>query len=232
MHCSPKWRNASESQAPPWFAQQLLHPALHPLRDAAPLTGRYTRSERVHCLHIGCTAYASGAAPTLAQPRRVSGSPQPTPRHRPLHDRARQSVARQPAAYAAPLSPHSPIPHAIPRRPDALTPQKPQDFNVLTSKVEVCARELHAKFGGHTQHPRVSIRVTRRSASKTVHHCRALHQLGSITPPGNWCNTHLNGVTPLSNKPRRGQRPADAATAEPRRHQQMPAQKLRRSAAL
>ena len=28
----------------------------------------------------------------------------------------------------------------------------------------------------------------------------ALHLLGSITPPGKWCNTRLSGVTPLRNK--------------------------------
>ena len=29
----------------------------------------------------------------------------------------------------------------------------------------------------------------------------ALHQLGSITPPPNWCNTPISGVTPINNKP-------------------------------
>ena len=33
--------------------------ALHPLCGAAPLTWRCTRSERVHCLQIGCTAHAN-----------------------------------------------------------------------------------------------------------------------------------------------------------------------------
>ena len=37
---------------------------LHPLRRAAPVTWHYTRSERVHCLRIGCNAYGSGAMPT------------------------------------------------------------------------------------------------------------------------------------------------------------------------
>ena len=37
---------------------------LHPLRRAAPVTWHYTRSERVHCLRIGCNAYGSGALPT------------------------------------------------------------------------------------------------------------------------------------------------------------------------
>ena len=36
----------------------------HPLRSAAPVTWRYTRSEWVHCLRIGCIAYGSGAMPT------------------------------------------------------------------------------------------------------------------------------------------------------------------------
>ena len=37
--------------------QPPLESALHLLRDAAPLTGRCTRSERVHCLRIGCSAH-------------------------------------------------------------------------------------------------------------------------------------------------------------------------------
>ena len=40
---------------------------LHPLRRAAPVTWHYTRSERVHCLRIGCTAYGSGAAPPVTR---------------------------------------------------------------------------------------------------------------------------------------------------------------------
>jgi len=55
------------------------------------------------------------------------------------------------------------------------TPQKPQDFNVSISKIEKPTGELHAKFRGHTQPPRVSIRVMQGSVSETVHHCRALH---------------------------------------------------------
>ena len=38
--------------------------ALHPLRGSTPLTWHYTRTERVHCLRIGCIAYVSGAAPS------------------------------------------------------------------------------------------------------------------------------------------------------------------------
>ena len=45
--------------------RDLTHPlrALHPLRGAAPVTWRCTRTEGVQCLQIGCTAYRSGAQP-------------------------------------------------------------------------------------------------------------------------------------------------------------------------
>ena len=36
-------------------AETTVRGALHPLRAAAPVTGRYTRSEGVHCLRIGCS---------------------------------------------------------------------------------------------------------------------------------------------------------------------------------
>ena len=100
-------------------------------------TGHYTSYRTLHLLRDaapdqnGCTAYGSGAAPTLTCPTTAS--------------------IRQPASYAPPLSPQSPIPHVIPRRPDGSTPQKPQDFNVLTYTFEASAGELRAKFGGHTR---------------------------------------------------------------------------------
>ena len=40
-----------------------LYVALHPLRGAAPVTSRCTRTEGVQCLQIGCNAYRSGARP-------------------------------------------------------------------------------------------------------------------------------------------------------------------------
>ena len=103
--------------------------APHPLRDTAPLTGRCTRSERVHCLRIGCTTHT----------HKHNRGERPTPRSQ------------------------SPIPHAIPRRPDTLTSRKPRNSNVPTSTVETPTGELHAKCGGraragtqrqkrHTQH--------------------------------------------------------------------------------
>ena len=71
--------------------------ALHPLCGAAPVMWRCTRYVALHPLRgnapdqNGCIAYISGALPTdrvhcthsQAQPQRASGSPQPTPRHRP-----------------------------------------------------------------------------------------------------------------------------------------------------
>ena len=44
--------------------------ALHPLRGDAPVTWRYTRSERVQCLRIGCNAYGSGAPHNARIPQR------------------------------------------------------------------------------------------------------------------------------------------------------------------
>ena len=44
--------------------------ALHPLRGYAPVTWRYTRSERVQCLRIGCNAYGSGAPHNARLPQR------------------------------------------------------------------------------------------------------------------------------------------------------------------
>ena len=41
--------------------------ALHPLRGAAPVTRRCTRTEGVQCLQIGCNAYRSGARPHPSQ---------------------------------------------------------------------------------------------------------------------------------------------------------------------
>ena len=101
-----------------------------------PRSNSYTRlCTRYGTLHLlrdaapdqnGCTAYGSGAAPTRTSTTVAS--------------------VRRPGAYAPPLSPHSPIPHVIPWRPDFVAPQKPQDFNVSTSKIEKPTGELHAKF--------------------------------------------------------------------------------------
>ena len=43
--------------------------ALHPLRGDAPVTWQYTRSERVHCLRIGCTAQRSNTPKKSLPPR-------------------------------------------------------------------------------------------------------------------------------------------------------------------
>ena len=43
----------------PHTGHRIHNRALHPLRSAAPLMRRCTRSERVHCLQIGCTAHTN-----------------------------------------------------------------------------------------------------------------------------------------------------------------------------
>ena len=72
----------------------------------------------------GCTAYVSGASPLITSTTVANGSAPPS---------------------------QSPISHAIPWRPYLAAPKKPQDFNVLISKVEAPTGELHAKFWGHTR---------------------------------------------------------------------------------
>ena len=96
---------------------------LHLLRDAAPDQN-------------GCTAYGSGAPPTLTSTTVANAPPPPK---------------------------HPPIPHVIPWRPNLAAPQKPRNSNVLTATVETPTGELRAKCGGraragtqrqkrHTQH--------------------------------------------------------------------------------
>ena len=62
--------------------------ALHPLRGAAPFTGRYTRSERVQCPRIGCNAHGSGVPRSQTRTTAEPGIPQPK-RKRPQRPYAR-----------------------------------------------------------------------------------------------------------------------------------------------
>ena len=55
--------------------------ALHPLRGAAPVTWRRTRTEEVHCLRIGCSA------PTHKN-KRGTGTPNHSPPHPSMRSRA------------------------------------------------------------------------------------------------------------------------------------------------
>ena len=90
--------------------------------------------------------------------------------------------------------------------------------NDANSKFEAAAGELRATLSRnytnalHRTRPRGMTPVREEYTRKG-----ALHQLGSITPPPNWCNTHLSGATPLSNKPERGlarvDRPRSSATS-------------------
>ena len=81
--------------------------ALHPLCGAAPLTWRCTRSERVHCLHIGCIAYGSGAPPTPTSPNtdmrtspRAGSAPHTTATHYLDSHCATYSPAQRPPSSA------------------------------------------------------------------------------------------------------------------------------------
>ena len=77
--------------------------------------------------------------------------------------------------------------------------------NDANSRFEIAAGELRATLSGNYPH---ALHRTRRRGMTPVRadYTRkgALHQLGSIAPPPNWCNTRLSGVTPLSNKPQCG----------------------------
>ena len=70
-------------------------------------------------------------------------------------------------------------PHRQQARPRAIPPDRPQP-----SASDTATRPRHAHPGSERE---------------------ALHHLASITPPPSWCNTPLSGVTPLSNKPTRGE---------------------------
>ena len=71
----------------------------------------------------------------------IIGRPRPLPGH----------DTPNPAYHPHTLNYEEPV---ITRRPNALASQKPQDFNVLTSKVEVATGELRAKFRGTDTHSR------------------------------------------------------------------------------
>ena len=53
----PKHRRPPQPRQPPQARGHCTrYGALHPLRGGAPVTWRYTRTEEVHCLRIGCSA--------------------------------------------------------------------------------------------------------------------------------------------------------------------------------
>ena len=59
VHCTLTQEQTQNLQAPattPNTTPPTRHRALHPLPGATPVTGHCTRSERVQCLRIGCTA--------------------------------------------------------------------------------------------------------------------------------------------------------------------------------
>ena len=80
--------------------------AVHPLRGAAPVTWRRTRTEEVHCLRIGCSA------PTHKNKRGIG-----TPNHSPPHPSMRNWAllaagrARRPRRPRCPRRPRRPRRH-------------------------------------------------------------------------------------------------------------------------
>ena len=91
-------------------AETTVRGALHPLRAAAPVTGRYTRSEGVHCLRIGCSASSHknkrGICETTADTHRAPG-------------------ARAPGALSIQRSPASIQQSAIRRHQSPISSQQP-----------------------------------------------------------------------------------------------------------
>ena len=86
------------------------------------------------------------------------------------------------------------IPHVIPWRPYLAAPQKPQNSNVLISKVEAPAGELRATFKRN---------AASRNASHLLLGCcatppQALHPLRDATPDQNGCIAYGSGALPTS----------------------------------
>ena len=70
----PKRKTTQDQKTPTTPTTATSTGALHPLRGAAPVTWRCTRTEEVHCLRIGCSA------PTNKN-KRGTGTPNHSPPH-------------------------------------------------------------------------------------------------------------------------------------------------------
>ena len=83
---------------------------LHPLRGAAPVTGRDTRSEEVHCLRIGCSApnhkNKRGICETIADTHKAPGARAP----------GSSAHSDQPTLHVAPSRPSVTVTSAAARR--------------------------------------------------------------------------------------------------------------------
>ena len=84
--------------------------ALHPLRGAAPVTWRCTRTEEVHCLRIGCSA------PTHKNKRGTD-----TPNHSPPHPSMRNWTLLAAGRARRPRRPRRHL-HSSPLRPNPTPP--------------------------------------------------------------------------------------------------------------
>ena len=79
--------------------------ALHPLRGAAPVTWRYTRTERVQCPRIGCTALPDRTTAELGIPQHERRRPKrPYTQTRTRPQAAASRVVLHPLRGAAPVT--------------------------------------------------------------------------------------------------------------------------------
>ena len=96
-------RSSSKQKTPTSPATTTSTGALHPLRGAAPVTWRCTRTEEVHCLRIGCSA------PTHKN-KRGTGTPNNSPPHPSMRNWALLAAgwARRPRRHlhSSPLRPN------------------------------------------------------------------------------------------------------------------------------
>ena len=138
-HKDPKRKTTQAQKTPTTPTAATSTGALHPLRGAAPVTWRCTRTEEVHCLRIGCSApthknkrgtdttHPLPAAPLHAQLGPTGGrmgtpptpppAPLPTPTPpTPLHAKSPKSAPRNGSRR---LSSRSPGPTTGSSRPSA-----------------------------------------------------------------------------------------------------------------
>ena len=81
------WKTTQAQKTPTTPTTATSTGALHPLRGAAPVTWRCTRTEEVHCLRIGCSA------PTYKN-KRGTGAPNHSPPHPSMHSWALLAAGR------------------------------------------------------------------------------------------------------------------------------------------
>ena len=93
-------------------------------RQAAPVTSRYTRSERVHCLRIGCIAYGSGAPHNagthhrrVCRPARITRRQEHTKPQNPKPHPQQRNTGSLATPQSPRAKPANPTPHTTRPRP-------------------------------------------------------------------------------------------------------------------